>query len=264
MAHPRLSGTERGKDGAPSALELMPPKSRQNGLFAGEVVDGDGVFEERVIAGDDGDAAFGDEIALAVGVGVEADGGAFGKMDITIDDGTADAAVASDADVGEENALVNFGIRVDADIGRENAIFNAAAGDDASIGNDGVEGGASAAGFGEDEFGRGILALMGADGPLFIVEVENRRDGDDVHIGFVVSLDRANVAPIQSFLLVLVDEVVGIDAVVVDHPGQNVFAKIVGGFGIFGVFEEDGDEDVGIEDVNAHGCRDFFWIDGRA
>ena len=38
-----------------------------------------------------------------------------------------------------------------------------------------------------------------------------------------------------------------------DDAGENVLAEIVGGFGILGIGEKDGDEELRIENVNAHG-----------
>jgi hypothetical protein len=81
---------------------------RANSSLRREVVHGDGILEQGVVAGDDDDAGFGHEVALAVGFGVVADSGALGEMNVAVDNGAADAAVASDADVSEEDAGVNF------------------------------------------------------------------------------------------------------------------------------------------------------------
>ena len=119
---------------------------------------------------------------------------------------------------------------------------------------------AGAAGFGENKFGRRVLALVGADRPVRVVEVEHRRDRHDVHVGFVIGFERSHVAPVESFFLVLVDEVVGVNAVVVGHFGQDVLAEIVAGRRVFGVFQKHGDQHIGVEQVNAHGGADFVGI----
>src|SRR5690348_755617 len=62
-------------------------------LLRGEVIHRHRILKQRVVAGDHGDAAVGDEITLAVSLGVVADYGTFGDMDIAVNDGTADAAV---------------------------------------------------------------------------------------------------------------------------------------------------------------------------
>ena len=63
----------------------------------------DGVLVDGVVAGDDGEAALGDEVVFLVLVGVVADDGAVGDVDVAVDDGVADAAVAADVDVGEDD-----------------------------------------------------------------------------------------------------------------------------------------------------------------
>src|SRR5579862_5318315 len=115
---------------------------RSKRLFAGEVVDGYGIFEERVVAGDDGDAAFGDEITLAVGLGVVADRGAFRNVHIAIENGFADAAAPADANVRKQNAIVHFGVRIDPHIRREHRIPDRASGNDAAIGDNRIQSGA--------------------------------------------------------------------------------------------------------------------------
>src|SRR5271166_420189 len=90
-----------------------------------------------------------------------------------------------------------------------------------------------------------------------------RRHGNDIHVGFIVGLEGAYVAPIEGFFLIFVDEVVGEDAIVIHHLGENVFAEIVTGIGIFGIFQQDRDEDVSIEKIDAHGAGGFFRIQVR-
>src|SRR6202167_2538006 len=99
---------------------------RQTSLLAGEVIHRYRVLEERIVAGDDGDAAIGDEVAGAVGFGVVADGGAFGEMYVAIDDAAADAAMASHDDVREQDGGIDFGIRIYANVGREHRGFDRA------------------------------------------------------------------------------------------------------------------------------------------
>ena len=74
---------------------------------------------------------------------------------------------------------------------------------------DGVDGHAGSSGLAEDELGGRVLVGTGAHGPVLVVEVEGGGDAGDVHIGFVVCLEGADIAPVEGLLLVLVDEVVG-------------------------------------------------------
>ena len=191
--------------------------------------------------------------AAAVGFEVIANFGFFGKADVAVDDGAADARVAADVDVIIEDGFRDFAIAIDADIVADDAILHAATGEDRAAGDDGINGNAHAAGIGKYEFCRGILVLPAAERPMLVVEVEDRRNADEVHVGFVVGVEGADVAPIESFLAVFVDEVVGIDAMLGDDAGKNVFAEIMSRPGILGIGEKDGDKELGIENIDAHG-----------
>ena len=46
--------------------------------------------------------------------------------------------------------------------------------------------------------------------------------------------------------------------------GQDVVAKVVGGVGVFGVLDELGQQDVGVEEVDAHGGIHKVGVEGRA
>src|SRR5260370_19777304 len=56
---------------------------------------GDGVFVDAVVAGDYGEAVGGDEVVFLVFVGVVADDGAVGDVDVAVDDGVAEAGEAA-------------------------------------------------------------------------------------------------------------------------------------------------------------------------
>jgi len=57
---------------------------------------------------------------LAVGFGVETDGGSLGQVHVAINYGAANTAASSDADVRKQNRLVHFTIRIHAHIRRQN------------------------------------------------------------------------------------------------------------------------------------------------
>jgi hypothetical protein len=206
--------------------------------FAGEVVDRYRVLKERIVAGHDGDAAVGHEILLPVGFAVEADRGALRNMDIAVDDCPAYAAMTADVNVRKQNARVDLCKRIDPDIGRKDAVAHRTAGDDASGGNERIECLPGASGLLEDEFRRRILALMGTDRLGLVIQIEDRRDRHHVHVGFVIGFERAHVAPVERFLLVLVDEIEGVDPVIVDHLRQDIFPEVVAGAIILGVFQQ--------------------------
>ncbi len=49
-----------------------------------------------------------------------------------------------------------------------------------------------------------------------------------------------------------------------EELGQDVVAEVVLGVGIFGVLEEFGQQDVGVEEIDAHGDVDHLGVEGRA
>jgi hypothetical protein len=104
----------------------------------------------------------------------------------------------------------------------------------------------------------------GADGPAVVVEVEDGGDRGHVHVGVVVGLERADVAPVEGFLAILVDEIVGEHFVLAEDGGQDVVAEVVLRLRVFGVANEGGEQDVGIENVDAHGGVDHAGVEGGA
>jgi hypothetical protein len=89
-------------------------------------------------------------------------------------------------------------------------------------------------------------------GPGLVVEVEDGRDRDQVHIGFVVGVHGADVAPVGGAGLVFVHEVVGEDAVLADDAGDDIAAEVVTGGGVFGIGDENRNKELAVEDVHAH------------
>src|ERR1700723_3800424 len=220
-------------------------------------------FDHGFRAHDDYYAIVGYGVAGAVGFGVIADYGAFGQAYVAVDDGAANAATAAYVDVIEDEALVEFAVTVDAHIEAENGFGDAAAGNDGAGADDGIERDAHAGGIGEDEFGGRILLLPGVQRPALVVEVEDRRDGNQVHVGFVVGLDGADIAPVRFFFFIFVAKVVGEDAVLFDDARNDVFAEIMFGVGVFRVGDQDGNEQLRIEKIDAHRGVHFVWMDTR-
>ncbi len=94
------------------------------------------------------------------------------------------------------NGFGDLAEAVDAHIAAESTSLNAAAGDDGPPADDGVDGHAHAAALLEDEFG-GALGLRGCGSARVVVEVQLRSDRNEVHVGFVVGVERAHVAPVR-------------------------------------------------------------------
>src|SRR5277367_1432811 len=209
-------------------------------------------------------AVFCDGVSSAVGFCVVADYCSFGQADVAVDDGAADATAAADVDVVEDDALIEFAVAIDAHIEAEDGFGDASARNNRARANDGIERDAHAGGIGENEFGGRILLLPGVQRPAFVVEVEDRGDGDQVHIGFVVGLDGADIAPVGFFFFIFVAKIVSEDAMLFDDARNDVFAEVVFGIWIFGVGDQNGHEQLRIEKIDAHRGVHFFRMDARA
>ena len=109
-----------------------------------------------------------------------------------------------------------------------------------------------------------ILLLPGAQRPGFVVKIEDGRNGNQVHVGFVIGLDGADVAPILRADFVLVDEVVGVDAVFRKNSRQDVAAEIVLRIRILGVGQQRRDQELRVENIDAHGGVDHVRVEVRA
>src|SRR6266550_3910676 len=209
-------------------------------------------FDQGFLADDDDDTGIGDVEAALVGFQVEADLGALGKADVAVDDGATDARVAADVHVVVDDGIQDIAVTVDTDVVADDGFLNAAAGDDGTSGDDGIESDPHALGIGKDKLGWRILVLPGTERPVLVIKIEHRRDADEVHVGFVVGVEGADVAPVEGVLGVFIDEVVGKDAVLRNDARKNVLAEVVAGLGILGVRKKDGNQQVRIEDVNSH------------
>ena len=150
---------------------------------------------------DDDDAAIGDGVALAVRFEVVTDFGALGQIDVTVNDGVANARVAADVDVIEDDGIFDFAVAVYANIVAQDGVCNAPARNDRATGNHGIDSDAHAIGIGENEFRGRILLLPGAERPALVVQIENRRHGTEIDVRFVVGVDCADVAPVLRFPL---------------------------------------------------------------
>ena len=133
----------------------------------------------------------------------------------------------SDVHMREQDAGIHFTVGIHPHVRGEHAIPHHAAGNDAACGNNRIERRAHASRFGEHEFRRRILSLVSANGPVRVIEVEHRRDRNDVHVGLIESLERTDIAPVESLFLVFIHKIKGVDAVLIDHLRQDILAKVV-------------------------------------
>src|SRR5258708_2139126 len=74
------------------------------------------LLNQRFLADHDDDAGVGDVETASVGFEVEADFGAFGQIDVAVDDGPANFRVPPDVHVVVQNAFTDVAIAVDAHV----------------------------------------------------------------------------------------------------------------------------------------------------
>src|SRR5262249_4919534 len=147
----------------------------------------------------------------------------------------------------------------------KHAVQHASAGNDASCADDGIDRYAHAAAlFGEDELRRRLLRGAGANGPTVVVQVEDRRHGDQVHVGIVESIERTDVAPVEHLLGVDVVKIVGYHAYTFEIPRDDVAAEIVTGIWILCVLMQKTQQDIGLENIDPHRRADHRRIENGA
>ncbi len=119
--------------------------------------------------------------------------------------------------------------------------------------DDGVDGHPHAPPFlRENELRRRHLRHVGPDRPALVVQVEVRNHRHQVHVGFVVGVDRPHVAPVLHRLVVEVDEIVRHHARLPDGLRNDVPAEVVRGVRVLGVFHQRVHHHFRVEHVHAH------------
>ena len=161
--------------------------------------------------------------------------------------------MAADAHTGHQNRLLDLAEAVDADVGAQDASAHAAARDDAAVRDDGIERlSTTAPFFCEHELRRRRLWLVGTQRPFRIVEIELRVHLTQIHAGFVVRVERSDVAPVLRGFLVLVVEAVRKHRRLFDKRRDDVLPEIVLAVGACGIALKHPHQDVGLEDVDPH------------
>ncbi len=122
-------------------------------------------------------------------------------------------------DVRQENGVLDVTVGMDADVGAQDGMRYPPSRDDTPHGDDGIGGRSHAPFFREDELGGRELRLVGAQGPLRVVEVEDGIDLHEVHGRLVVGVERPDISPVLGSLPVLVPEDVGVDGLARVHEG---------------------------------------------
>jgi len=121
-------------------------------------------------------------------------------VDVAIDDGVADAAVAADVDVGKDDAGVYVGVGVDAHILGEDGVAHHRAGDDGTGAHHELMAMPVRPGSPKTNLAGGTDRAR-AHGPGLVIEVEDGRDAGHVHVRLEIGLQGADVAPVEAFFL---------------------------------------------------------------
>jgi hypothetical protein len=135
--------------------------------------------------------------------------GILGELHLLVNNGMPDSAVPAHVYAIQEDAALNLTKTVNPYTGRQDAVQHPPAGDNAVVRDQRVDRHAhTPALFGEYEFCRRQCARNSANGPLVVVQVKHRVHAHQVHMGFVVGVQRAHISPVTYLLLVLIHEVV--------------------------------------------------------
>ena len=105
--------------------------------------------------------------------------------------------------------------------------------------------------------------------PIPVVQVEDRVNTNEVHIGLVVGIQGTNIAPIIAVTIgrsgdVIILEVVVAAHTALDEPRDDIATHVVLGERIFCVFTKRGNEFCRCEDVVTHGGKDLIGVIGKA
>lgn len=216
--------------------------------------------------GDDDDSFGADrEAAFAIEFLVETDLDSGRDTHAFVDNCAADGGMSSYVDAVEEDAIGDIGVAMDADAGSEDASFDASTADDRTAADDAIEGHTGTifiTAASENKFRGWEIGLKGTDGPGIVIEIEERIDTDEVHIGFVVGVEGTDISPIGILFAIFVFEGESKNALIANHRRDDVFAKVMlaGGFG--GVAAELFEEEASVEDVDTHGRQAVLFIAG--
>src|SRR5580658_3675443 len=124
--------------------------------------------------------------------------------------------------------MLHFAKTVNPHARRKHAAQYAAARDDASGADDGIDGDADAAPLlAEHKLGWRLLRGLGADGPTAVVEIELRRHRHQIHVGFVIRVESADIPPVTYLAGVDVTKIVSYHPRLAQITREEVFAKIM-------------------------------------
>ena len=200
---------------------------------------------------------------------IDTDPAVLRDVDALVDDGAADDGIPSDLHVVEQDAVGDRRVTVDADLRREHRVVDLGTTDDHAGGDHRGQRLTHAVTGAVDELRRRQRGHRGVDGPVVVVEVEDRVDRDEVHVGVVVGVHRPHVAPVATVAFgraghVVVLEVVDIGVGLADEARDYVATHVVLAALEVVVLGHRLDELAGCEDVVAHGGEHLVGRIGEA
>ena len=166
------------------------------------------------------------------------------------------------------------GVAVDGNLIEQYRVGHGGTGNDASVADDGVDGLSDPRQTVAvhllivDEFRRRLTEVVVVDGPFFVVEVQLRPGGAQIHVRLEVGLEGPDVAPVRLFGGRLPGDPVGVEVVgektARGHQGGNdVLPEVVAAGLVRVVILQKSLDVVGVENVIAHGRQAHIRIVGK-
>ena len=104
----------------------------------------------------------------------------------------------------------------------------------------------------EDRLCRRHLLLVRPHRPSLVVQIALGKDRNEIHIGFPIRIQRADIPPVSTLRIGSVAEAVDKDPILLNHTWHYIFAEIMVRRGILGVLNDSLHQCFSIEDVDPH------------
>ena len=160
-----------------------------------------------------------------------------------------------DVDTFEEDRILNLCEAVDTGVGSDDRADHVTTREDRTEADDAVVRLAAPSTITrlvEHELRGRQIGVIGSDWPDVVVHIEQRIDGDEVHVGVEVGVERSHIAPIGVGLSVFVQEEMCKDAVRVDDGRNDISAEIAGARRLRRVEAKLLKQKPGREDIDTH------------
>lgn len=136
--------------------------------------------------GNDYHALVGNGELSAVSLQVIADFHSGWNLHVFINDGTANSTVPSDFDIIKQDTILNCGPGMNETARADDTALDPRSAHYGACGQQGVRSHASAVRLIQDCLSRWPRLVASMDRPLIVIEIEQRRNTDQIHVGFVI------------------------------------------------------------------------------